>query len=70
MKDLTAKTFLQSQKISNLKNQLFFTQNSKPNNTMFPKSDCQYFCHGIDTVTGILKEFKNKIIGGINYGNQ
>ena len=38
MKDLTAKTFLQSQKIFNLKNQLFITQNSKPNNTMFPKS--------------------------------
>ena len=38
MKDLTAKTFLQLQRISNLKNQLFFTQNSKPNNTMFPKS--------------------------------
>lgn len=38
MKDQTAKTFLQLQRISNLKNQLFFTQNSKPNNTMFPKS--------------------------------
>lgn len=37
---------------------------------MFPKSDYQYFCHGIGTVTGILKEIKNKIIGGINYGNQ
>lgn len=32
------KTFLQLQRISNLKNQLFITQNSKPNNTMFPKS--------------------------------
>ena len=38
MKDLTAKTFLQLQRISNLKNQLFITQNSKPNNTIFPKS--------------------------------
>ena len=38
MKDLTAKIFSQSQKISNSKNQLFITQNSKPNNTMFPKS--------------------------------
>jgi hypothetical protein len=38
MKDQTAKTFLQLQRISNLKNQLFITQNSKPNNTMFPKS--------------------------------
>ena len=38
MTDLTAKTFLQLQRISNLKNQLFITQNSKPNNTMFPKS--------------------------------
>ena len=37
MKDQTAKIFSQSQKISNSKNQLFITQNSKPNNTMFPK---------------------------------
>ena len=37
MTELTAKTFLQLQRISNLKNQLFITQNSKPNNTMFTK---------------------------------
>lgn len=76
MKDLTAKTFLQLQRISNLKNQLFITQNSKPNNTMFPKSGYN------NPIVSILSQYwhyngnverlklRIKFIGGTNYGNQ
>lgn len=76
IKDLTAKTFLQLQRISNLKNQLFITQNSKPNNTMFPKSDYN------NPIVSILSRYwhyngnverlklRIKFIGGTNYGNQ